>query len=62
MRWTIAHVGEVEGINVGRDIDMDAKTITFQANELRELKTDQRARKLPMTEPLLSTTQGHANI
>nr|BDD44255.1 hypothetical protein 1 [bacterium] len=51
MRWTIGHVGEVEGL-MWEDIDMDARTLTFQANELRELKTDQRARKLPMTEPL----------
>ena len=51
MRYTLAHVSEAEGL-VWDDIDMDARTICIQANELRELKTEQRARKLPMLDPL----------
>ena len=53
MRYTLAHVSEAEGI-VWEDIDMDARTISIQANELRELKTDQRGRKLPMIDPLFN--------
>ena len=53
MRYTIAHVSEVEGL-VWDDIDFINNTITFQANELRELKTDQRARRLPMIKPLVA--------
>lgn len=51
MRYTLGHIGEVEGI-VWEDIDIENKTISIQANELRELKTDQRGRKLPMIDPL----------
>ena len=51
MRYTLGHISEVEGL-MWEDIDMQNKTISIQANELRELKTDQRGRKLPMIDPL----------
>ena len=51
MRYTLGHISEVEGL-MWEDIDMRNKTISIQANELRELKTDQRGRTLPMIDPL----------
>ena len=51
MRWTIGHIGEIEGL-VWEDIDLNNRTLSIQANELRELKTTQRGRTLPIIEPL----------
>ena len=51
MRWTIAHIGEIEGL-VWEDIDLNNRTLSIQANELRELKTSQRGRILPIIDPL----------
>ena len=52
MRWTIAHVGEIEGLT-WEDIDLSQnRTLSIQANELRELKTRQRGRILPIIPPL----------
>jgi len=51
MRYTIAHIGEIEGL-VWEDIDLNNRTLSIQANELRELKTSQRGRTLPMIKPL----------
>jgi integrase len=58
MRYTCAHIGEAEGI-VWEDIDFDKKTIRIQANSVRELKTEQRGRELPLLEPLYELLLKH---
>ena len=58
MRYTCAHIGEAEGI-VWEDIDFNKKTIRIQANSVRELKTEQRGRELPLLEPLYKLLLKH---
>ena len=58
MRYTCTHISEAEGI-VWEDIDFDKKTIRIQANSVRELKTEQRGRELPLLEPLYELLLKH---
>ena len=58
MRYTCAHIGEAAGI-VWEDIDFKNKTIRIQANNVRELKTEQRGRELPLLEPLYKLLLKH---
>ena len=58
MRYTCAHISEAEGL-VWEDIDFDKKTIRIQANSVRELKTEQRGRELPLLEPLYDLLLKH---
>ena len=58
MRYTCAHVGEADGL-VWEDIDFNKKTIRIQANSVRELKTEQRGRELPLLDPLYKLLLKH---
>ena len=58
MRYTCAHISEAEGV-VWEDIDFDKKTIRIQANSVRELKTEQRGRELPLLDPLYELLLKH---
>ena len=61
MRYTCAHISEAEGV-CWEDIDFNKRTIKIQANSVRELKTDQRGRELPLLDPLYELLLKHKRL
>ena len=51
MRYTCCHKGEADGI-MWEDIDLERRTIKIERNAIRSVKRTQRARELPILDPL----------